>query len=130
MDATAVIGLDPVDQPTGDAAAAASSVTEPTLILLGEPGTCNSNANGAGIAAKLGGSPWTVQVTDATHCDFESDTDGVCTVLCGKNDAGRQSLIDAYAIGWALHYTVGGADDWLEAGKQTAADRSAGKISW
>ncbi len=127
--ADALIGLDAVDvSDTG--ASYAGSVSAPTLLLAGDPSACNSDGNGTAWAALLAGQSWLLSVTDATHCDFESDTDSLCTMVCGANDAARQDRIQAYAVAWAVHQLHGDADAWMQDGAQAAADRAAGTISW
>lgn len=69
-------------------------------------------------------------MTNATHCDFESDTDWLCTdVGCGDNDSARQDLVTAYAIAWALNHVGRGGDAYQPDGSVTASDRAAGRIS-
>ena len=104
------------------------SVAEPALLLHGESSYCNSDANSA--AWELGGYTWSVDVTDADHCDFESDTDWLCTTACGAEDARRQELIQAYAVAFVLNSLTGEAGDWVEGGSQAVADRAAGDIDW
>jgi pimeloyl-ACP methyl ester carboxylesterase len=102
-------------------------VDEPTLQLIGESSSCNSSGNGRNW--NTSGEQWQVDVTDATHCDFESDTDWLCTSFCGSNDADRQALVNIYAVAWALHHVGRGGSAYQPDGSATAADRSAGRIS-
>lgn len=127
VDAGAYVGLDPVDM-SDVGLAYAGGVSEPALMLHGTSSYCNSDGNSAAWA--FGGELWAVDVADATHCDSESDTDWVCTVACGAGDAARQELIQTYAVAWAIHHLVGGADEYMAGGAQALADQSAGKISW
>lgn len=124
-----VVELDGVDY--GDLGeVAAPLVSEPTLFLVGQSSVCNDSGSGTDWVGEVSGPEWRVDVADACHCDFESDTDWVCTTLCGANETGRQDTVQAYADAWVLHHTVGGAEDWLEGGAVAVADRSAGRISW
>lgn len=127
VDAGAYVGLDPVDM-SDLGLSFAGEVTEPALMLHGASSYCNSDGNSTAWA--FGGDLWAVDVTDASHCDFESDTDWICTAACGAEDAGRQELIQTYAVAWAVNKLIGGADAYMEGGSEALADQSAGKISW
>jgi pimeloyl-ACP methyl ester carboxylesterase len=123
------VGLDAVDM-SDVGNSYASSVTSPALLLAGDPSRCNSDGNSAGWADMAGGEHWLVSVSDATHCDFESETDSLCTALCGDEDDARQDLIQTYAVAWALQHTRGTAADYIAGGSQAEADRSAGRLTW
>lgn len=126
-DAHIWVGLDPVDASAlgegGD-----QDVSAATLLLHGEPGSCNSS--GSAYDWQTSAEQWTVTVTDANHCDFESNTDGTCTGFCGVNDPARQTLIQTYAVAWLVAHTGGDAAAWLEGGATAEADRAAGTLSW
>ncbi len=128
VDVDALVTLDGVDA-SDLGIDAAPGVSEPMLLLSGEASGCNSDGNGTAWADLVAGPVWPVGVPDATHCDFESDTDWVCTTFCGANDARRQEVIEQYAIAWVIHQTWGGADTWIQ-GAQAEADRAAGTIVW
>lgn len=123
------VGLDAVDM-SDIGTSYASSVTSPALLLAGDPSRCNSDGNSTAWADLLGGEHWLASVTDATHCDFESETDGLCTALCGDDDDARQDLIQTYAVAWALQQTRGTASSYVAGGSQAEADRSAGRLTW
>ncbi len=92
---------------------AADDVEIPALVLAGEPSTCNASGSGRAWADDdrvLVGMP------DASHCDFESDTDGLCERLCGDADPERQTLAQAVAVGWIAHAWGLGADAWVPGG--------------
>lgn len=127
-DVDALVTLDGVDV-SDLGVTAAPSVSEPTLQLLGEPSGCNSDGNGRAWGPLESGTVWQVDVTSACHCDFESDTDWLCTTFCGSESSDRQDIIQSYAIAWLIHETYGGADAWI-GGSQAEADRSSGRISW
>jgi predicted alpha/beta-hydrolase family hydrolase len=84
-EALGVMGLDATD--AGDIGlSAASSIGVPVYGLAGEPSSCNASNNGLDVYASLDQAQ-VLRVTEADHCDFESDTDAVCTVFCeGSND--------------------------------------------
>lgn len=122
--ADAVVGLDAVDaEDLG--AEAAPSIVAPVLRLVGEPSACNASGNAREWAP--GGTDWMVAVPGASHCDFESPTDGICTMICGANDAGRQDVVGEYATAWLVHHLLGGADAWI-GGSEFDDDERAGRV--
>ncbi len=109
-----VVGLDPVDlNNLGKQSAAAVKV--PATVLLAEPGTCNSNGNGAGIYSNLGGPKFTLKVTKATHCDPEWNSGVLCTIACGATDPKRQARFRRYALATLDHVLrcAGDTAPWL-----------------
>jgi dienelactone hydrolase len=91
------IGLDPVDR-ADRGVAAAPRVSSPAYVLRAPPQACNARANGLAMIERL---PAVVEdrvVTDASHCDFESPTDGFCELLCGRADPARQAAIRAAVL--------------------------------
>ncbi len=131
----AVLGLDLTD---GDdhAIDAAPSLTVPLGGLVGEPGTCNSNGNGADVYAAAP-TATAVRVTEADHCDFESPTDWMCTMLC--EEANSQFTVDevretirgmatAYLV-WQAGLDPRGEDWWTEGGAEYDALVGSGAIS-
>ncbi|MFO1312771.1 MAG: alpha/beta fold hydrolase [Burkholderiales bacterium] len=86
------IGLDPVDR-TGTGARAATKLDAPAVVLLAEPSFCNLMASGRAIAEALPRRWRTVEVTDASHCDFEDPTNNFCEAMCGRSsDAAREEI--------------------------------------
>ena len=86
------IGLDPVDR-TGSGARAASNMQSPAIVMLAEPSLCNLMTSGRAIADALPRRWRTVDVTDASHCDFEDPTNNLCQVMCGRSsDAAREEI--------------------------------------
>jgi dienelactone hydrolase len=86
------IGLDPVDR-TGSGTRAASQVQAPAIVLLAEPSVCNLLTSGRAIAQALPKRWRTVDVTDASHCDFEDPTNNLCQAMCGRSsDATREEI--------------------------------------
>lgn len=124
----AYVGLDPVDA-SGLGSPAARDVRVASLLLHGEGGACNSDANSTDW--RLAGDTWHLTVTGATHCDFESDSDGLCTGFCGGEDDARRALAIDYASAFVLA-TLGGLDAsaWMADGARATADRDAGRIAW
>lgn len=86
--------LDPVDHGTlGTTSAAAIHI--PTLAILGQPGPGNAQRN---CKAMLKAIPHarTVEIGNATHCDFESEPSAACHALMGsKPDAARTTEVHA-----------------------------------
>jgi len=86
------IGLDPVDR-TGSGTRAASNLQSPAIVMLAEPSLCNLMTSGRAIAQALPKRWRTVDVTDASHCDFEDPTNNMCQVMCGRSsDAAREEI--------------------------------------
>jgi len=86
------IGLDPVDR-TGSGARAASQMQSPAIVMLAEPSLCNLLTSGRAIADALPRRWRTVDVTDASHCDFEDPTNNLCQAMCGRSsDATREEI--------------------------------------
>jgi pimeloyl-ACP methyl ester carboxylesterase len=86
------IGLDPVDR-TGSGARAAERVQSPAIVMLAEPSMCNLLTSGRAIADALPRRWRTVDVTDASHCDFEDPTNNLCQAMCGRStDAAREEI--------------------------------------
>lgn len=125
MEAFAVVTLDGTDA-FGLGEDAAGDVTDPVEILAGEPSSCNSNGNGR--EWELAGDTRPLQILGANHCDFESDTDALCTVVCGDPDPDRQQLIQQYTVAWLLAASGGDASGWLPGGVEAESDAEAGAI--
>lgn len=86
------IGLDPVDR-TGSGTRAAARLDAPGVVMLAEPSLCNLMASGRAIAEALPRRWRTVDVTDASHCDFEDPTNNFCEAMCGRStDAAREEI--------------------------------------
>ena len=86
------IGLDPVDR-TGSGSRAAAQMQSPAIVMLAEPSLCNLMTSGRAIAEALPRRWRTVDVTDASHCDFEDPTNNVCRAMCGgSSDATREEI--------------------------------------
>lgn len=86
------IGLDPTDR-TGSGAAAAAQVAAPAVVMLAEPSLCNLMASGRSMAEALPHRLRTVDVADASHCDFEDPTNNFCRAVCGgSSDVTRAAI--------------------------------------
>jgi hypothetical protein len=89
-DAIGLIGLDLTDS-DGLADDWVGGVSAPTLALAGEPSSCN--AEGSGVDAVYAvPDAHILRLTEADHCDFEDETDWMCTALC---DAPGDTFSDA-----------------------------------
>jgi dienelactone hydrolase len=86
------IGLDPVDR-TGSGTRAAAQLQAPAIVMLAEPSVCNLLTSGRAIAEALPKRWRTVDVTDASHCDFEDPTNNMCQAMCGRStEATREEI--------------------------------------
>jgi hypothetical protein len=79
-DAVGLIGLDLTDA-DGLGASSASGVGVPTYALVGEPNACNASGNGVDTV-RATPEVTIVRIAEADHCDFENETDWMCTTLC------------------------------------------------
>lgn len=84
--------LDPVDQGALGKEAAAK-IRIPTLAILGKPGPGNANRNATAMLAAIPGCK-TVEIPEATHCDFESKPSALCHGMTGsKPDPARTARV-------------------------------------
>lgn len=83
------IGLDPVDLPDRRGLAAARALKVPATLLRAPATPCNAYASAAAWAPAFAVPAGDTLVPEATHCDFESPTDGWCRFFCGESDAAR-----------------------------------------
>lgn len=82
--ATALLGLDMVDN-AGLGASAAASVAVPAFDIVGEPSQCNTTNNGLAVFGAMPDGR-ALRVTEADHCDFQSPADFLCGLTCtGSN---------------------------------------------
>jgi hypothetical protein len=86
------VGLDPVDR-GGLGARTAARLDLPAFALRAPPSACNAMGNADAMLRALPTLRRDEIVSGATHCDFESPTDWVCSRACGAADAGRQAAI-------------------------------------
>lgn len=83
------IGLDPVDR-TGMGLYAASNLGTPAIVLLGGASACNLFGSGRSLAQAVPRLVRAKKIDGASHCDFESPTNRVCTTFCGSASRDRQ----------------------------------------
>jgi pimeloyl-ACP methyl ester carboxylesterase len=76
------LGLDPTDR-TGTGMYAASKLDAPAIVLLGDRSACNLFGSGDSLARSAPKLVRATRVDGASHCDFESPTNRLCTVVCG-----------------------------------------------
>jgi hypothetical protein len=87
------IGLDAFDRPGGVGLQAARQLAVPSKLLRAPPSFCNAYSISAPWAAALPPPTEDRLIDGATHCDFESPTDGACTLFCGATDPARQRIV-------------------------------------
>jgi len=87
------VGLDPFDRPGGVGRDKAATLMIPSRLVRAPSSACNAFS----IAE-----PWTQAlrrleqdriIEAASHCDFESPTDQLCQLICGKTDPARQKAV-------------------------------------
>ena len=83
------LGLDPTDR-TGTGMYAASKLAAPAIVLLGDMSACNLFGSGSSLARSVPNLVRTTRVDGASHCDFESPTNRVCTMMCGGSSRAGQ----------------------------------------
>ena len=121
-DAVGVVVLDLVDRDK-IGVAAASGLDKPLIGLVGEPSACNADNNGLAVLAVHPRSE-IIPVPGASHCDFETPTDGLCRLICESGaDSGESSprprivalttraVAALLGVGTALEATPGGSGD-------------------
>jgi pimeloyl-ACP methyl ester carboxylesterase len=86
------VGLDPVDR-TGTGMLAAAKLDAPAIVLLGDASACNLFSSGRSLASSVPRLVRSVKIDGASHCDFESPTNGFCTTMCGG--ATREKQLEA-----------------------------------
>jgi dienelactone hydrolase len=98
------VGLDAFDRversPTGGGATAlglehARTLKTEALLLRAPASNCNAQAVSAPWGAALPALLADTVIEGATHCDFESPTDWMCRLACGKTDPARQARVRA-----------------------------------
>lgn len=106
------VGLDPFDRPGGVGLDAARKLDKPARLLRAPSGACNAFAISAPWAGSLRRMEGERVIDQASHCDFESPTDSLCELVCGRADAQRQDIVRR-AILQAVR-------DWLHPAAATA----------
>lgn len=92
------VGLDPFDRAmSGETEhlglAAAGRLRTEALLLRAPPSRCNAEAVAAPWATVLPALWRDEVIAGASHCDFESPTDGLCRLACGDTDPARQQQV-------------------------------------
>jgi len=92
------VGLDPFDKVTRDTGGAlgrdfAPGLRTEAILMRAPPSRCNAQAVAAPWGALLPGLRQDRVIEGASHCDFESPTDWMCTLACGETDAQRQAAV-------------------------------------
>lgn len=129
------LGLDATDSESLGAGEA-SQITSAVYGLAGEPSDCNANSNGLSIYSAIS-QAHVLRVTEADHCDFESDTDALCTAFCqGSNNQFTDDQIHQAILGLstaALLDMTGqsqaGVAWWSEEGEYYGELQTSGIIS-
>ena len=94
------VGLDPFDKVSADGRGAlgldfAPSLRTEAVLLRAPPSRCNAQAVAAPWGRALPALRSDRLLEGASHCDFESPTDWMCTLACGATDPGRQAVVRA-----------------------------------
>lgn len=87
------VGLDAFDRPGGVGLKAARALPTPAVLLYGPPAFCNAYAIAQPWREALPALVHERLIPEASHCDFESPTDRLCTLVCGPTDTSRQREI-------------------------------------
>jgi pimeloyl-ACP methyl ester carboxylesterase len=87
------VGLDAFDRPGGVGLEAARRLDTPALLLRGPSAFCNAYAIAGPWSAALKNLVDERSLAEASHCDFESPTDRMCELFCGRADAARQAIV-------------------------------------
>lgn len=94
-DLAGYIALDPIDFPEHEGLAAARRLSVPAVLLHGPPGACNVFRVAAPWAAAMPALQGEKLIGNASHCDFEAPSDGLCTHLCDATAPERQAAVRA-----------------------------------
>lgn len=87
------VGLDPVDLPDHRGLEAARALRAPATLLRAPATPCNAYGSAAPWAKAFAQPAGDTMLSEATHCDFESPTDGWCRFFCGESDASRAQRV-------------------------------------
>jgi pimeloyl-ACP methyl ester carboxylesterase len=119
----AVIGLDLTDADE-IGVGASRNLSAPLYGLLGEPSSCNASGNGLAVYEQAS-MALAFRVSDADHCDFENETDALCTTFCqGSGGQFDKASIRATLLGMLTSAVVDasgldeGLQHWWTAGGQ------------
>jgi len=101
------VGLDPFDRPGHVGLDAARVLATPTYLLRGPSSFCNAYSIAEPWVSAL---PHLVQdrrLAQASHCDFESDTDWICEAACGSVDPHRQAAVRQFILAAVKELSAG-----------------------
>lgn len=125
-----VVLLDPTDQGSGARASPA-----PTMMLMAEPGFCNSNGNATGWYDTVapGVARTRLKVASAKHCDvLDSSSGTVCLCASSASSASQyRVLFQRYAAAWMsafLGCDVSALATVQQGGTALQADVQAGRV--
>lgn len=125
---TALVGLDPVDA-NDVGATAAPMIAAPTLVLAARPQACNAQGSASALYGALQVSArWFLRVTDATHCDAEDPSNGLCGLGCMGQDAMRRAFFRRYATAHLLGVFRCQEATYWPGGSALAADLTASDV--
>jgi pimeloyl-ACP methyl ester carboxylesterase len=97
------VGLDPFDRPNGVGLEAARTLAVPAFLLRGPSAACNAYSIAEPWVKALPHLVEDQQFAAASHCDFESPTDGLCTFVCGDTNPQNQSAVRMFLLESVRH---------------------------
>lgn len=90
------VALDAFDRPSGIGLAAARQLAVPATAIRAPAAGCNAYGIAAPWGAAFPKPDGDLFIDGATHCDFESPTDGICRLFCfGSDETKRRQVEDA-----------------------------------
>lgn len=92
------IGLDPFDRPNDVGLEAARKLATPAFLLRGPSSACNAYSIAEPWVQALPNLVEDQQFAAASHCDFESPTDAVCTFVCGDTTPRNQAIVSQFLL--------------------------------
>jgi predicted alpha/beta-hydrolase family hydrolase len=95
-DTAGALTLDLVDQ-AGMGRQAAARLSQPVIGLFGDASSCNADLNGLD-AVNVAPRGEVVRIGGATHCDFESPTDGLCRLVCEPEGRSQDAAAERRAF--------------------------------
>ncbi len=87
------VGLDPVDVPDRRGLAAARALPVPATLVRAPASPCNAYGSASPWAKAFAQPAGDTMLAEATHCDFESPTDGWCRFFCGESAPVRSARV-------------------------------------
>jgi hypothetical protein len=76
---------------------AAARLSQPVIGLFGDASSCNADLNGLD-AVNVAPRGEVVRIGGATHCDFESPTDGLCRLVCEPEGRSQDAAAERRAF--------------------------------